>query len=206
MNSPRSILFIAFLVVSFFLYQNWLIDTAPDTQKAAQPQQSQTTDSGIPDARMEPTATESAVPQASGTDVSNAPVTTNSQRVRVKTDVLDVHIDTLGGDVVNAQLLQFARTQNSDERFELLHANANQLYIAQSGLVGTHGTDSAEGRPMFHVEQTSYEMTGDTLEVPLHYSANGIEYTKTFIFTAGSYRSEERRVGKECRCRRSGGH
>ncbi|WP_339879499.1 membrane protein insertase YidC [Pseudidiomarina gelatinasegens] len=190
MNSPRSILFIAFLVVTFFLYQNWLIDTAPGTQKAAPAQQSQTTtDSGIPEARMEPTATESAVPQASSGDVSSTPATSGSQRVRVKTDVLDVLIDTNGGDVVNAQLLQFARTQNSEERFELLHANPNQLYIAQSGLVGADGTDSANGRPMFHVEQTNYEMNGgDTLEVPLHYTLeDGSQVTKTFVFKKGSY-------------------
>src|SRR5690554_5751384 len=137
---------------------------------------------------MDPTATESAVPQATSSDMpATTPAASTSQRVRVKTDVLDVVIDTRGGDVVNAQLLQFARSQDSAERFELLHADPNQLYIAQSGLVGAHGTDSAQGRPVFHVEQSSYQMAGDTLEVPLHYSANGIEYTKTFIFTAGSY-------------------
>ncbi|RZQ55846.1 membrane protein insertase YidC [Pseudidiomarina tainanensis] len=188
MNSPRSILFIAFLVVSFFLYQNWLIDTAPGTQKSAQTQQTQTTDSGVPEARMEPTATESAVPESSDSGLPATSTASNNPRVTVKTDVLDVVIDTHGGDVVNAQLLEFARTQNSEERFELLHANPNQLYIAQSGLVGADGTDSAQGRPVFHVEQTDYQLTGDKLEVPLYYTLeDGSEVIKTFVFSKGSY-------------------
>ncbi|PHR66679.1 MAG: membrane protein insertase YidC [Idiomarina sp.] len=188
MNSPRSILFIAFLVVSFFLYQNWLIDTAPGTQKAAQTQQTQSTDSGVPEARMAPAATDSSVPESTDSGLPATTNASNNPRVQVKTDVLDVVIDTHGGDVVNAQLLQFARTQDSEERFELLHANSNQLYIAQSGLVGADGTDSAQGRPVFHVEQTDYQLTGDKLEVPLHYTLeDGSQITKTFIFSKGSY-------------------
>lgn len=189
MNSPRSILFIAFLVVSFFLYQNWLIDTAPAGTKPAQSQSS----TGIPSAEntsqsASNNATSSAVPEASDAGLPATSPVSASQRVRVKTDVLDVMIDTHGGDVVNAQLLQFAQTQGSNERFELLHADPNQLYIAQSGLVGANGTDSAQGRPMFHVEQTSYELKGDTLEVPLYFTQeDGSRITKTFIFTKGSY-------------------
>ncbi|WP_404409278.1 membrane protein insertase YidC [Pseudidiomarina marina] len=188
MNSPRSILFIAFLVVSFFLYQNWLIDTAPGTQKSAQTQQTQSTDSSVPEARMEPSATDSSVPESSDSGLPASSNASNNPRVQVQTDVLDVVIDTHGGDVVNAQLLQFARTQDSEERFELLHANPNQLYIAQSGLIGADGTDSAQGRPVFHVEQTEYQLTGDKLEVPLYYTLeDGSEVIKTFIFSKGSY-------------------
>src|SRR5690554_4901283 len=188
MNSPRSILFIAFLVVSFFLYQNWLIDTAPaGTQKPAQTQTS-TGESSIPEASSIATANDSAVPEASDAGMPASVTTNTSQRVRVTTDVLDVLIDTHGGDVVNAQLLQFAQTQDSTARFELLHADPNKLYIAQSGLVGANGTDSAQGRPMFHVEQSSYNMSGDKLEVPLHFTQDdGSKITKTFIFTKGSY-------------------
>ncbi len=188
MNSPRSILFIAFLVVSFFLYQNWLIDTAPaGIQPAAGSQQSQNLDSSVPEARVDAAATDSSVP-AAGNNNQFPTAASSTPRVRVTTDVLDIQIDTLGGDIVNAELTQFARTQDSVERFELLHSDPAQLYIAQSGLVGTDGTDSAAGRPTFHVEQTQYKMNGSSLEVPLHYQMeDGTKVTKTFIFQKGSY-------------------
>lgn len=187
MNSPRSILFIAFLVVSFFLYQSWLIDTAPGTQPVQQQQLTVSADdTGIPIATAD-----TAVPEATSLgqqSTTPASSTISQQRVRVATDLLNVEIDPLGGDIVMAELTQFGRTQDSDERFELLHPNANNLYVAQSGLVGTHGTDTSAGRPTFYVEQSSYEMSGDTLEVPLTLQLDdGSSIIKTFVFSAGSY-------------------
>lgn len=194
MNSPRSILFIAFLVVSFFLYQNWVIDTAPGTQKAAQ-QASQTantantsanTESAVPSA--DPSLRDESVPSATSSDTPVVAEAVSGGRVQVTTDVLDVAIALRGGDIVNAQLLEFARSQDSKARFELLHDDPAQLYIAQSGLVGKDGTDSAEGRPLFYVERDSYEMTGDTLRVPMTYTMDdGSKITKTFVFSKGSY-------------------
>ncbi|RUO59075.1 membrane protein insertase YidC [Pseudidiomarina insulisalsae] len=191
MNSPRSILFIAFLVVSFFLYQNWVIDTAPGTQKATQQTTQTTQDNGTADSAVpsaDPSLRDESVPTASNNATPTVADVPQSARVEVKTDVLDVEIALRGGDVVNAQLLEFARTQDSKARFELLHDDPSQLYIAQSGLVGRDGTDSAEGRPLFYVERDSYEMTGDTLRVPLTYTMeDGSQVTKTFVFTKGSY-------------------
>jgi len=195
MNSPRTILFIAFLVVTFFLYQSWLVETAPGVQQAQQSQQQQASNQASnPDASVpEAVETNDAVPAASGADSSGQALaqeasSPRSQRVRVATDVLDIYIDTRGGDVVSAQLRQFAKTNKSDARFELLHANPAELYIAQSGLVGQNGTDSSQGRPMFRVEQSSFEMQGDTLEVPLYFTQeDGSEIRKIFTFKKGSY-------------------
>lgn len=194
MNSPRSILFIAFLVVTFFLYQSWMMETAPGTQPPQQQTNAATNPNsdGIPSASPMASAVgpeqASAVPEATDSATPAPTSVTSSTRVRVITDVLDVLIDTQGGDVVNAQLRDFAQEQDSSARFELLHADPNQLYVAQSGLVGANGTDSASGRPMFYVEQTEYELTGDTIEVPLSYIAqDGTEYEKVFVFKRGSY-------------------
>lgn len=185
MNSPRSILFIAFLVVSFFLYQNWLIETAPGIQPGpAQQQQTSPTDTGLPEATVD-----SAVPEATEMGTPILPTSTvRRDLVRVSTDVLSVEIDPLGGDIVMAELRQYAQTNNAEARFQLLHPDANNLYIAQSGLVGSHGTDTAQGRPTFYVEQSSYQMTGDRLEVPLTLTLeDGSVISKTFVFKAGSY-------------------
>ncbi|MGQ4277363.1 membrane protein insertase YidC [Pseudidiomarina sp. E22-M8] len=191
MNSPRSILFIAFLVVSFFLYQNWLVDTAPGTQKAAQaptPTTQTSSDSGVPAANPELRADGSVPATAAPGETPSPAMAAQGARVSVTTDVLDVKIALRGGDVVNAQLREFARTQDSEARFELLHSDPTQLYIAQSGLVGRNGTDSAAGRPVFYVERDSYTMSGDSLRVPLTYTLDdGSKITKTFVFTKGSY-------------------
>ncbi|MGA9629326.1 MAG: membrane protein insertase YidC, partial [Candidatus Rickettsiella isopodorum] len=57
--------------------------------------------------------------------------------IHVKTDVLDVWIDTLGGNIVKANLLQYQQHPNqvSSSPFQLLSADPANYYVAQNGLV-----------------------------------------------------------------------
>lgn len=192
MNSPRTILFIAFLVVTFFLYQNWLIDTAPGVQRTAQSTEQTNSDRSGDGSVPTASATDDSIPEATGSGEASGAMPVDSsaagRRVQVTTDVLDVVLDTRGGDVINAQLTQFAESQNSEARFELLHDEPSRLYVAQSGLIGRDGTDTREGRPMFRVEQSEYVMTDDMIEVPLYLTLDdGTEIVKTFTFKRGQY-------------------
>lgn len=186
MNSPRSILFIAFLVVSFFLYQNWVVESAPGTTAPTNSEstQQQAADSaGSNDVPSGSVAASSDVPEAEG-----ASKTSSATTIHVETDVLDVQIDTRGGDIVSAKLLQFAKELNSDKRFQLLQNESNAVYIAQSGLIGADGIDNKKGRAVYNYEKTDYSSTSEKLEVPLTYTTdNGVVYRKIFTFTPGQY-------------------
>ncbi|WP_289117566.1 membrane protein insertase YidC [uncultured Idiomarina sp.] len=186
MNSPRSILFIAFLVVSFFLYQNWVVESAPGTtaptnSESTQQQAADSADStDVPSGSV---AASSDVPEAEG-----ASKTSSATTIHVETDVLDVQIDTRGGDIVSAKLLQFAKELNSDKRFQLLQNKSNAVYVAQSGLIGADGIDNKNGRAVYSYEKTDYSSTSEKIEVPLTYtSENGVVYRKIFTFTPGHY-------------------
>lgn len=66
------------------------------------------------------------------------PIKNAQQRfIHVKTDVLDVWIDTVGGNIVRANLLQYPQhpSEVSSFPFQLLSADATNYYVAQSGLV-----------------------------------------------------------------------
>ncbi len=186
MNSPRTILFIAFLVVSFFLYQNWVVESAPGTTAptSSESTQQQAADSaGSNDVPSGSVAASSDVPEAEG-----ASKTSSATTIHVETDVLDVQIDTRGGDIVSAKLLQFAKELNSDKRFQLLQNESNAVYIAQSGLIGADGIDNKKGRAVYNYEKTDYSSTSEKLEVPLTYTTdNGVVYRKIFTFTPGQY-------------------
>ncbi|KTG28733.1 membrane protein insertase YidC [Idiomarina sp. WRN-38] len=186
MNSPRSILFIAFLVVSFFLYQNWVVESAPGTTAPTNSEstQLQAADSaGSTDVPSGSVAASSDVPEAEG-----VPKTSSATTIHVETDVLDVQIDTRGGDIVSAKLLQFAKELDSDKRFQLLQNESNAVYIAQSGLIGADGIDNKKGRAVYNYEKTDYSSTSEKLEVPLTYTTdNGVFYRKIFTFTPGQY-------------------
>lgn len=186
MNSPRSILFIAFLVVSFFLYQNWVVESAPGTtaptnSESTQQQAADSADSNdVPSGSV---AASSDVPEAEG-----ASKTSSATTIHVETDVLDVQIDTRGGDIVSAKLLQFAKELNSDKRFQLLQNESNAVYVAQSGLIGADGIDNKNGRAVYSYEKTDYSSTSEKVEVPLTYTTeSGVVYRKIFTFTPGQY-------------------
>lgn len=186
MNSPRSILFIAFLVVSFFLYQNWVVESAPGTTAPTNSESTQQQAADSADSTDVPSGSVAAsndVPEAEG-----VPKTSSATTIHVETDVLDVQIDTRGGDIVSAKLLQFAKELDSDKRFQLLQNESNAVYIAQSGLIGADGIDNKNGRAVYSYEKTDYSSTSEKLEVPLTYTTdNGVVYRKIFTFTPGQY-------------------
>ncbi|MDP5040855.1 MAG: membrane protein insertase YidC, partial [Paraglaciecola sp.] len=88
----------------------------------------------------------------------------------------------------SANLADFPLTQGSSESYSLLRPSGEHLYVAQSGLVGRDGTDS-KSRPVYSAEQDSYTLTGDSLSIPLTYTApNGMTVVKTFTFAKNSHR------------------
>jgi YidC/Oxa1 family membrane protein insertase len=113
------------------------------------------------------------------------------QYISVKTDVIDVTIDTLGGDVVEVKLLKNLTKMavEGGQPITLLTRSNGDLFVAESGLIGKNGTDTASGRPQFSAASSSYELLeGDSsLNVDLVYSQNGVEITKRYEFKASDY-------------------
>lgn len=175
MESQRNLLVIGLLFVSFLLYTEWQNKDNPVTV----PTTTQTI------------ANNSAgdVPAGSGVE-SDAPIASQSNNlISANSDVLALTIDTRGGDIVRADLLEHATELDSDDRFTLLQNDQENVYVAQSGLIGANGPDaSADGRPQYSTEADSFTISGDTLTIPLSYTdANGVEFTKLFTLTRGSY-------------------
>ena len=109
--------------------------------------------------------------------------------ITVTTDRYDIKINPVGGDIVYAALKQYDATLNSEQPFVLLENNSNRVYVAQSGLIGPDGIDTAEGRANYRHTANSYQMEKgqQTLSVPLTYQKDGVKITKTFTFTHDKY-------------------
>lgn len=132
------------------------------------------------------------IPQLRPSDVpapaaENAP-TSQAQLVTVRTDTLEVLIDTYGGDIVKVALLRYDAELNSAEPLVLLNRNQSMTYIAQSGLVGTNGTDLSGGeRPIFTVQQPEFVLSEDSnrLDVDLLLQQGNVSITKRYTFHRG---------------------
>jgi YidC/Oxa1 family membrane protein insertase len=175
MDSQRNILLIALLFVSFLLFQQWNMDNSPQPQ--GQGTEQQVNNSGD-------------VPSHSG---DGQPIpdqeTTSKDLITINTDVLALSVDTLGGDVIEAKLLAYDNELDSADPFILLKDEPGLSYIAQSGLIGANGIDSANGRAQLAVTAKDFTLADgqDELRVPMTYVKDGITYTKTFVLKRNSY-------------------
>lgn len=186
MDIKRIALFGALAVVTYLMLQTW----NQDFGQRSQPVNSRIT-----------TTIESDIPAVSdNTGVDDIPIASNDDVVpvtetiinaagyiNVRTDVLDIQINLTGGDVEYLALPAFPYAlETPDDPFVLLERSTIRRFVAQSGLVGKNGSHVG-GRPLYQASSTSYEMTGDSLEVVLFLEKDQIKYQKVFNFTAGDY-------------------
>ena len=174
MDSQRNILLIALALVSFLLFQQWNVAQNPAPQAIEQAQSGST------------------LPAPSyADDLDPAPgQVASAKTITVTTDVLTLSIDTVGGDVVQANLNDYSAEFDSEDTFVLLKNEPGHQFIAQSGLVGPQGIDlSSTNRPSYTVSADSFTLADgqDELRIPMTYQANGLDYTKTFVLKRGSY-------------------
>lgn len=110
------------------------------------------------------------------------------QLIAVSTDVLEVLIDPLGGDIVRVALPRYPEALETPDIPYVL-VDPRNAYVAQSGLIGPNGTDRQGRRPLFESTQTEWSLgTGNTLQVELTTSQpDGAQITKTFVFRRGDY-------------------
>ncbi len=190
MDVQRIILIGALAIISYMLVLQWNQDygTAPEAvakTESVSAYQS-TSDTPADSGDLPQTATPASE------DVPGAKAATNSQQkqlISVKTDVLELLIDTKGGDIIEVALPEYKAVLGSEQPFVLLEQNGNRTYVSQSGLIGTNGPDAnPKGRPSYTTASNSYQMEGDELSVDLTLTeANGVVITKRYSFTKGSY-------------------
>lgn len=179
MEIRRTLLMAAIAIVAYFMFVSWQRDFSPDKAAAsAQPQNTAVTHSV-------PTA-----PQQPG-QVITVENPSGGQQIQVTTDVMNLVIDTRGGDIVSLNLPKYPlHVDTPDKPFPLLADSKALEFEAQSGLIGPNGTDTGKSRPLYHSDKLSYQLADDsntlvvTLTLP---KANGITISKRYTFTRGSY-------------------
>jgi len=198
MDNLRLVSFFALAFVGLMLYQAWQQDYGPQTQN--QPQQADTSGGPVPagDSTAIPVADviadlpAAAMPGDPET-AANAPV---AAVIQVETDLLKLEISTQGGTVQKAFLLDYLDSlDRPDLKVELLTPREPNVFIAQSGLIGTEKERAPSHEAIYHAEKGEYKLVDgvDELIVPLHWSSgDGIEITKQFVLHRGSYLTEVR--------------
>ena len=199
MDWQRSFLIGAMLVVLYMLFLEWDGFRTQYNPAASSPTLNELVVPEIPlvepinTSALKPTTNEipSIVVGGETTTIFQDIQNEKSERiVTVSTDVLTVHIDTHGGDIVRVELLKhLADIDDKDTPFILLNRTATTTYIAQSGLIGTNGTDTEKGRPVFRVGANRYQLkeNEDSLQVQLILEENDVKIIKQYTFNRSDY-------------------
>ncbi|MDX2373457.1 membrane protein insertase YidC [Psychrobacter sp. PP-21] len=184
----RVMIIIAMLITAYLLILAWRDDYADAPAVDAVPETTSSVGADIPST----TGAAGDIPVQT-VPVDNGAVTAAPAKdtglITVTTDRYDIKINPEGGDIVYAALKQYDATLDSDKPFVLLENNSNRVYVAQSGLIGQNGIDTAEGRAIYTHTANNYVMENgqQTLSVPLTYKKDGVTVTKTFTFTENKY-------------------
>jgi YidC/Oxa1 family membrane protein insertase len=206
MPNIRLALWGTFAAILFYGYQLWMHDyPATGTPDGVTQSVSGTGNSlgdRVPEAASSaaPTSTPAAAPPAA-TPASPAtfavPANTfaaapDSGALHVVTDVLDVTINLKGGELDQADLLQYPLRKDAPHvpvRLLSREPPASQ-YLLQTGLIGGAGETSPTHLATWVSAEKSFVLGAGAkeLRVPLTWTdGNGLTVTKTFVFTRGGY-------------------
>ena len=197
----RNLLLIALCVVGFLLWQAWQKDYGPkplpSTPSVAITEGGQPVPVVEEDVPALPTVGDQEL--ASAPDMPTATAAPAYNKIRVRTDVLDVDINLRGGGIRRLALLDYpVSLAEKDTAFPLMEFQPPNIFIAQTGLRGKSTTVDSNV-PDHHAEFTAAESEytladgSDTLKVKLHWSSDdGVRVAKIYTFHRDSYTIEVR--------------
>lgn len=179
----RAFWWIALAFTAMWIWFEWMKFSAPLPPQAETAALQQFAD--IPSANVAPDApssTDGSVPQAL------MPVE-QAKRVRIVTDTFELVVDSLGGDIRDARMLQHGMPRDRNTPFHLMGDQGPLTYFAQNGLATPPNAalSAPTHRAMYQIDQNEYVMQGDELRVPMTWNENGISVVKTYVFKRGSY-------------------
>ncbi|BCN94462.1 membrane protein insertase YidC [Thiomicrorhabdus immobilis] len=192
----RSIWWLALAFTLTWIWLEWTQFTAHKTQQTLETSTAQEVPMASQNAVVSaanPAASDVPGAHVGGVQNGAVPVLQNGitqgQRIHVTTDTLDLIIDTNGGDIRDAKLLKYGASHDHSQPYHLMSDSGPLVYMAQNGLATQKDAKlpAPTHKSVYQASQTRYEMTGDTLVVPLTWSQDGITVTKTYTFTKGKY-------------------
>jgi len=187
MDNTRLFLWLALAAMLWLNYDAWVRDRAPQPPAAAATTESRAApedDALLPNLPSDGGA-------RGGAELPTASDATPERTITVRTDVLDVAIDTRGGDLVRADLLEYpVEKDRPDEIVRLLDYTPSNRWVLQSGLVDAAGGDAPNHVATFSSERSSYELAPgqDELVVTLEWVGGGdLKARKIYTFRRGRY-------------------
>ena len=191
MGNHRLLLYFTLFFVTYMIWAQWQLAYGPKPEMRPDVvAQNQTTNANgiVPQAVPSPNntgSTTSTVQEIASEAVSKG------QRIKVVTDVLDVEINTQGGDIRRVLLRDYAVTADKPEvKLVLLTDDKINYQIAQSGLVSVNKGSAPSHNALYQSEKNEYRLAEgeDSIEIPLYWqNESGVQIKKVIRFKRNDY-------------------
>ena len=182
MDNQRLLIWAFFILLGWMTWQTWQQDYGPQPVQPIPEQGEQPID--VPatpsDTMPELDTTASAAP-ALPQAADSTDAVPGAQTITVRTDVLDVEINTVGGTLQNATLLRYPVAKDRpDQLVQLLDTSGTRLGLIESGVRAAGGAPEATHLVTFTADAQSFELgDADELIVPLTWrDASGVVVEK----------------------------
>jgi len=207
MDNIRFVLIVTFAMLVLMLSQAWQEDYGPKTEIAAvtSPDAANVKED-LPSTSNAPASMETASQNPSTVSAAISPA---AKIITVKTDVIDLEIDTQGGTIRKLDLLAYPVERDNSvvnklrnmvglevaeknhAPVRLFNSSTDKMFVAQSGLIAGSGLEAAPNHyTIFNSDNGSYTLQPgqDSFSVPLTWTDNnGLTINKIFTFKRGSY-------------------
>jgi YidC/Oxa1 family membrane protein insertase len=188
MDNQRVFLWLALAFVAYLNWQAWRMDYGPAPAPAPAPTAeavpAEETDADLPGL---PETADASVPVIEG----DAAASDGGRMIRVVTDVLDLGLNTRGGDLQRSDLLKYpVRKDRPEDLVRLLDPAGPDLFVFRTGLRAAGGASEPNHQVIWTAGQGEYRLADgeDRLEVPLTWSSpDGLTVRKIYTLNRGSY-------------------
>ena len=187
--NQRILLYFTLFFIIYMIWAQWQVDYGPKPEPVVASQTNLNSENKL---SLED------IPQAATSENAEQPVSpvvkdvdTSSERIKVVTDVLEVEIDTKGGDIRRVVLRDYSVTAKNPEEKLVLMTDENINYqVAQSGLVSVNKDSAPSHNAIYRSEQNVYRLAEgeDVIEVPLYWeNDSGVTVKKVLTFKRNNY-------------------
>lgn len=188
MDNIRTFAIFGLLIVSLLLWEAWQKDYVRP-QQAIENAAVEEIAADLPDIAAIADTNQQDLPTlpsaenlASLPEIAQDLAAVSANKIHIKTDLMDLYIDTKGGDIRDLALLKYpVESKTPDVPVQFLADTALNFFVTQSGL--RSNTSAPTHYDNYVVEQSDYELSDgdDTLLVPLHWQTeDGLRITKTY--------------------------
>ena len=189
MGNHRLLLYFTLFFIVYMIWAQWQLAYGPKPEVVAE-KDTVTATAKNNENGMIPEAASIPGSQPSVSSLDKQPGSAG-QRIQIVTDILDVDIDTKGGDVIRTVLRDYPVTADKPEEKLVLLTDQNVNYqVAQSGLVSVNEGTAPSHNAVYRSEKEIYRLAEgeDVIEVPLYWEgSNGVKIKKVLTFKRGDY-------------------